>query len=280
MKRIIALLLTFLFLFACVSCKNSAGDETTAVTALTEALAAVTETETAEETTEEPAASVAASTANEKTTLKSAVTYAVTKTTAVIKTAAATVKATAVKNTTTRRQTTTKKVKTTVPKTEPTTAARTERRTEEPTTARRDNYCTISISCSTLTDKRDKLKGGKAQFVPSDGYILHEVRVKFTEGETAFDILKRVCAANTCTDNCKYCQAEGIQYEASYTPAYQSWYVKGIHQLYEKDCGAYSGWMYKVNGVFPNYGSSAYTVQNGDRIEWLYTCDLGEDIGY
>ena len=175
-----------------------------------------------------------------------------------------------------RSQTTTKKVKTTVPKTEPTTAARTERRTEEPTTARRDNYCTISISCSTLTDKRDKLKGGKAQFVPSDGYILHEVRVKFTEGETVFDILKRVCAANTCTDNCKYCQAEGIQYEASYTPAYQSWYVKGIHQLYEKDCGAYSGWMYKVNGVFPNYGSSAYTVQNGDRIEWLYTCDLGE----
>ena len=44
MKRIIALLLTFLFLFACVSCKNSAGDETTAATALTEALAAVTET--------------------------------------------------------------------------------------------------------------------------------------------------------------------------------------------------------------------------------------------
>ena len=89
MKRIIALLLTFLFLFACVSCKNSAGDETTAATALTEALAAVTETETAEETTEEPVASVAASTANEKTTLKSAVTSAVTKTAAVIKTAAA-----------------------------------------------------------------------------------------------------------------------------------------------------------------------------------------------
>lgn len=279
MKRIIALLLTFLFLFACVSCKNSAGDETTAATALTETLAAVTQTEAQEETTEEPAISAAASTANEKTTLKSAVTSAVAKTTAVIKTAAATVKATAVKNTTTRRQTT-KKVKTTVPKTEPTTAARTERRTEEPTTARRDNYCTISISCSTLIDKRDKLKGGKAQFVPSDGYILHEVRVKFTEGETAFDILKRVCAANTCTDNCKYCQAGGIQYEASYTPAYQSWYVRGIHQLYEKDCGAYSGWMYRVNGVFPNYGSSAYTVQNGDRIEWLYTCDLGEDIGY
>ena len=37
--------------------------------------------------------------------------------------------------------------------------------------------------------------------------------------------------------------------------------------------------MFKVNGVFPNVGCSSYAVKNGDKIEWLYTCDLGEDIG-
>ena len=47
----------------------------------------------------------------------------------------------------------------------------------------------------------------------------------------------------------------------------------------EYDMGDLSGWMYSVNDSFPNYGCSQYTVQNGDVIRWLYTCDMGEDIG-
>ena len=37
--------------------------------------------------------------------------------------------------------------------------------------------------------------------------------------------------------------------------------------------------MYKVNDWFPNYGCSRYALQEGDKVEWLYTCDLGDDIG-
>ena len=40
-----------------------------------------------------------------------------------------------------------------------------------------------------------------------------------------------------------------------------------------------SGWMYKVNGWFPNYGCSRYQLKDGDVIEWVYTCDLGKDVG-
>ena len=44
--------------------------------------------------------------------------------------------------------------------------------------------------------------------------------------------------------------------------------------------GNESGWMYKVNGWFPNYGCSRYALQQGDEICWMYTCvGLGEDIG-
>lgn len=43
--------------------------------------------------------------------------------------------------------------------------------------------------------------------------------------------------------------------------------------------GPLSGWMYKVNGEFPGYGSSKYKLSNGDVIEWVYTCDLGRDVG-
>lgn len=56
-------------------------------------------------------------------------------------------------------------------------------------------------------------------------------------------------------------------------------YVEGINNLYEFDCGQLSGWMYNVNGWFPNYGCSKYTVQDGDVINWVYTCNLGKDVG-
>lgn len=37
--------------------------------------------------------------------------------------------------------------------------------------------------------------------------------------------------------------------------------------------------MYKVNGEFPSYSASLYTLENGDEVEWVYTRDLGKDVG-
>lgn len=127
--------------------------------------------------------------------------------------------------------------------------------------------CTISIECSTILDNWDDLKSTKAEFVPSDGWILYPSEISFTPGDTVFDILKSACS-----------QAE-IQMASRYTPLYGSYYVEGINQLYEFDCGQNSGWMYSVNGWFPNYGCSEYTVEDGDNIEWKYTCTLGSDVG-
>ena len=127
--------------------------------------------------------------------------------------------------------------------------------------------CTISINCETILNNTDKLERAKKDFVPSDGCILTATTVSFEAGETVHDILKRVC------------MDMNIHMESSYTPIYDSAYVEGIHQIYEFDCGKESGWMYKVNGWFPNYGCSQYEVSDGDNIEWVYTCDLGEDVG-
>ena len=61
---------------------------------------------------------------------------------------------------------------------------------------------------------------------------------------------------------------------------YNSYYIEGLNHLYEFDCGPESGWMYKVNDWFPNYGCSAYSLKNGDKIVWCYTCNgLGADVG-
>ena len=130
------------------------------------------------------------------------------------------------------------------------------------------NTCTISIRCDTILNNMDNLAPGKAEFVPGDGFILYPVTVEFENGETAFDVLTRICTTY------------GIQIEYSWTPMYDSYYIEGIGHLYEFDCGSESGWMYKVNGWFPNYGCSAYTLKDGDSIAWCYTCvALGADVG-
>ncbi|WP_243136701.1 DUF4430 domain-containing protein [Acetobacterium paludosum] len=129
------------------------------------------------------------------------------------------------------------------------------------------NTCTLSISCSTILNNMANLTQGKASFVPSDGWILYPTETSFTTGESVHDVLQRVC------------RQYGIHMESKFTPAYNSAYVQGINQLYEFDCGELSGWMYNVNGWFPNYGCSQYTVKNGDVINWIYTCDLGKDVG-
>lgn len=55
-------------------------------------------------------------------------------------------------------------------------------------------------------------------------------------------------------------------------------YIEGIANVYEFDRGSGSGWMYRVNGIFPDRGVGAVPVQNGDRIDFLYTLNLGKDL--
>ena len=127
--------------------------------------------------------------------------------------------------------------------------------------------CTFSISCATILNNWDKCDESKKPLVPADGVILPTTTVTFTEGESVFDVLQRLCREN------------GIHMESSWTPMYNSAYVEGINNLYEFDVGSLSGWMYSVNGWFPNYGCSRYALQNGDVVNWVYTCDLGYDVG-
>lgn len=131
-----------------------------------------------------------------------------------------------------------------------------------------ENLCTITIRCDTVFDNLDSLEEAKAPYVPKDGEILPVTTVEFYEGETVFEVLNRVC------------EAADLQIEYSWTPLYDSYYIEGINHLYEFDCGPESGWMYKVDGWFPNYGCSAYALKGGDEIVWCYTCvGLGEDVG-
>ncbi len=127
--------------------------------------------------------------------------------------------------------------------------------------------CTLSVRCDTILDNMAYLDQEKAELVPEDGVIFPTTEVTFQEGESVFDILQREMKQNK------------IHLEFRNTPAYNSAYIEGINNLYEFDVGELSGWMYKVNGWFPNYGASRYQLKEGDVVEWVYTCDLGRDVG-
>lgn len=241
MKRSITLLLSVLMLFSFAACKgeNTSQTESLSSAFATSAFALQSASSTAASTT---AASTTASTTAES---KAASTTAASTTA------------------------------------EKTTAKKTEAETQqaEPETAEKSSpICFVTIDCKNIKNNLSSLKKGKKAFVPQSGYILKDARVPFEEGESAFDALKRACKENVCTDNCEYCKKGGIQLEFSFTPAYKSYYVEGIHQLYEKDCGSFSGWMFSVNGKFSDASSSEYLLKAGDKITFAYTASMGDDL--
>lgn len=97
------------------------------------------------------------------------------------------------------------------------------------------------------------------------GVILKSTRVAYESGNTVLDLLKKVTKQNKIQ----------MEYQGSGGTAY----IEGIQNLYEFDKGPKSGWMYSVNGIFAKKGAGLTEVKPGDRIEWVYTLDLGKDIG-
>lgn len=125
----------------------------------------------------------------------------------------------------------------------------------------------LSINCSTILAHKDSFDQEKIELLPLDGVILEAKDVELNDGDTVFDVLVKATKAHK------------IHMEYTGSKEYKTNYIEGIHNIYEFDCGPLSGWMYRVNGSFPNYGCSNYTLKAGDVVEWIYTCDLGKDVG-
>lgn len=129
----------------------------------------------------------------------------------------------------------------------------------------KEKTVTLTIRCDTAVKKgmhKDpKFKG----IVPPSGVILSTTRFRIKEGDTVLNVLEAA--------------RDKYKIHMRYTGTKESAYVEGINNLYEFDGGRWSGWMYSVNGWYPNYGAGVYVLQSGDVIEWNYTCDLGKDLG-
>ena len=149
----------------------------------------------------------------------------------------------------------TTKTKNTKETTKTTTASKNESTVQtaenQTTEAKQEQSCEFLISCKTVLSNKSALQSNYQ--VPAGGKI-YEKKMEFEEGDTVMDVLKRT----------------GVDIDIS------KGYVAGIDGLYEFDCGKNSGWMYRVNGKFPNYMAGKCKLHDGDKVEWLYTCVRGD----
>ena len=126
-----------------------------------------------------------------------------------------------------------------------------------------DSECIVSINCSDILENT-KINPEKADLVAEDGIILKDTLIKFETGKNAFDMLYEIV------------KQEKIHIDFAKNSVYNSTYLNGIANIYEGDFGAMSGWYYLVNGEMPSVSSSEYEVKDGDKIEWIYSCDMNK----
>jgi len=126
---------------------------------------------------------------------------------------------------------------------------------------------TLSVRVDTILNNMHLLNSEKHELVPTNGVIFGPREVTAYPGDSVFDVLQREM------------RGAGIHMSSRWTPVFNSAYVEAINNLFEFDVGPLSGWMFRVNGWFPNFGASQYELSPGDAIEWHYTVDLGRDLG-
>lgn len=118
--------------------------------------------------------------------------------------------------------------------------------------------CSITIECKSILDNMDDLKKGHESYVPKNGIMLDNYKATLKSKSTVYDLLKKAC------------NDKGITYTAKDTM--YSVYIVGINNIDEKDCGKDSGWMYSVNGSFPNVSVDSKRLKDGDKVVFTYTC--------
>jgi hypothetical protein len=129
--------------------------------------------------------------------------------------------------------------------------------TPSPTPAAESWQVTFQIQCKEILNKKELWKSGIEEIIPENG-VFYTGSCSYSEGDTVYDLLKRICTENQ------------IALDSQYTPIYGTYYIRGIGNLYEFDCGDESGWKYSVNGVLPSVGCSGYSLKNGDDVVFYY----------
>lgn len=125
---------------------------------------------------------------------------------------------------------------------------------EVPTAQPEQEYIavTVRIVCDNILNHPDL---NTTASIPDNGTFC-DARTVVKKGETVLDALKAVCADH----NISYVN-KGSDKNA---------YISAIGDLKEKECGKYSGWKFKVNGIVSGKSCGNHKLEENDVIEWYY----------
>ena len=118
----------------------------------------------------------------------------------------------------------------------------------------------IEITFSVRCDNAVKAGNETALAIAPDGAILPAQTLQVEPGMTVFDVTKN------------------SDLVLGYHQSGYGVYVYSINSLGERAAGAMSGWVFLVNGKAVQKSCSACVLQNGDKVEWVYTLDGGRDV--
>lgn len=121
----------------------------------------------------------------------------------------------------------------------------------------------VLAECSAALDNMERIDESvnTADVIPADGVVLEYCEVWLPEGATAFDALTTAA------------RQQRVRVDGSGTV--YGVYVSAIGHIAEFGFGDMSGWLYCVNGEYPEMSCGSYKLSDGDAVEFHYTCGYG-----
>jgi hypothetical protein len=126
-----------------------------------------------------------------------------------------------------------------------------------------DNLSSTSNNQSTSIQISLKISSDILNNHDMSGGEIADVSLAVTENATVFEVLEAVC------------EHYGIELSYEGSAKRKTVYIKSLGGIEEKIIGDSSGWIFKVNGNSATKSCSAYVLNDGDSIEFLYTDGKG-----
>lgn len=123
------------------------------------------------------------------------------------------------------------------------------------------NICvSVYVQCSEALSHLDSIdeRVNTADVIPENGVVIERCEVWLGEGATAYDALVQAA------------KEQRVRVDASET-LYGA-YVSAIGHISEFGFGEMSGWLYCVNGEYPEVSCGSFFLSQGDVVEFCYTC--------
>ena len=136
-------------------------------------------------------------------------------------------------------------------------------------------HVTISFTDNGVRPENAVIKDAELYGTPL-GIIIDKVSVPFETGDNVADVTVRLLDAMGIKHKCTGTVDDGFYLSALKEFEFNSKYYPTLGEF---DAGSQSGWCVRLNNWHINQGASAFEVEDGDTVTWLYTCQYGADVG-